>query len=564
MKKLFITLSMLLAATIMMAGNRPLAEMQAIAAKKLNALAAERGQRNAPAKSTELRCLADKEAYTVFSSEATNGFVIVAKSTKVDPIIGYSTESFDTDRIPANMQWYLSEVNRNLQAIEAGEIEAPKRAATYTRVKNFVKTKWNQEAPYNALTPNNYPTGCVATALAQCLNYCQYPSSVDFDGYYYIVNGNNYESFNEHVSSTYTWPYENSYKGKTPDDNIAELMRDCGYATYMIYASDGSASALKYAGIALTHVFGYPQDCVKYYERDCWGKDDDWKQIIYDELALSCPILYAAHPGDEDSEGGHAFVFSGVDADGKVYVNWGWGGSQNGYFSIDVLILGKDIYTKGHRMVTGIRTTPLATDHAEPRIWANAGRYTFEWSKERGNKGKTYNSLHINIPGGLANNTPCDFEGVFGIFAQDLTDGTTWIIAEDLQDSDTIPSGYGAYVDESEPFYYYYDVTGDNGLKPGHTYRMSFGTKDNREGTWHSLICEGGEIGYDVTYTGDPKTSTVSESPTSVPVLTDITGINDIIAQQRTDKNWYDLHGRRLATPQKGINIMNGKKIFVK
>ena len=342
-------------------------------------------------------------------------------------------------------------------------------------------------------------------------------------------------------------------------------MRDCGYATYMQYTSDGSGTTTMYAGMALTQTFGYPQECIKFYDKDYWGKsDDEWKQIIYDELALKCPILYAAHPGDEDSEGGHAFVFSGVDADGKVYVNWGWGGDQNGYFSIDVLILGKDIYTKHHRMITGFRTTPLATDHVEPRIRANYGSYTFRWDKEREGK-KSYNSLHINIPGGFENYTPSDFEGVFGIFAQDLTDGTTWIIAEDLQDPDTIPASHGYYlIDETKPFEYYYDVTGDKGLKPGHTYRMSFGTKDNREGTWHSIICYGGEIGYDITYTGDPKTSTVSESPTSVPVLTDITGINDIVAQKRTDKNWYDLHGRRLATPQKGINIMNGKKIFVR
>ena len=203
----------------------------------------------------------------------------IAKSTKVDPLIGYSTEPFDTKTISPELQWYLNEVNRNLQAIEAGEIEAPKRTATYTQVKNFVKTKWNQNAPYNALTPNNYPTGCVATALAQCLNYCQYPSSVDFDGEYFIVNGNNYESFNEHVSSTYTWPYENSYKGKTPNDNIAELMRDCGYATYMQYTSDGSGTTTMYAGMALTQTFGYPQECIKFYDKDYWGKsDDEWKQ----------------------------------------------------------------------------------------------------------------------------------------------------------------------------------------------------------------------------------------------------------------------------------------------
>ena len=118
-----------------MADNRPLAEMQAIAASKLNVLAAERGQRNAPVHAVDTRCVADEETYAVFSGGSTTGFVIVAKSTLADPLIGYSVEPFDTDHLPANMQWYLNEVSRSLQAIEAGEAQLPLRAASYTPVK---------------------------------------------------------------------------------------------------------------------------------------------------------------------------------------------------------------------------------------------------------------------------------------------------------------------------------------------------------------------------------------------------------------------------------------------
>ena len=573
MKAIILSITMLLSATMMMADNRPLAEMQAIAASKLNRLAAEQGLRHAPIHADAIRCIDDRETYAVFSAEATTGFVIVAKSTLADPLIGYSSEPFDTDHIPANMQWYLNEVSRNLQAIDAGKTQMPRRTATYTPVENFITTKWNQNAPYNMLTPNNYYTGCVATALAQCMNYYQYPSKAEFDSFYYVIKGDNIEEKEAHVSSTYTWPYKDTYTG-TADDNIAELLRDCGYAICTRYSSKSSGAPTMYAGAALTHNFGYSQDCVKYYEKDYWGKsNDDWKQIFYDELALRCPVIYAAHTEGEDSESGHAFVLSGVDADGKVYINWGWGGSADGYFSIDLLILGKDLFTKSHRMVTGIRTTPLATDHAEPRMWANYGRYAFRWNKEHEN-GKSYNSLWINIPGGFENKTPSDFEGVFGIFAQDLTDGTTWIIAEDLQDPCAIQASYGYYEeDETVPFEYYYDVTGDNGLKPGHTYRMSFGTKDDREGTWHSLICYGGEIAYDVTYTGDIATSTISEVPTAAPVMTDIKDIYDSTNDhlQIVNGKIFDLTGRTIANDAitngrlpKGLYIQNGKKILVR
>ena len=564
MKVLFLSFTMLLSTTAMMADNRPLAEMQAIAASKLNVLAAERGQRNAPVHAVDIRCVADEETYAVFSGGSTTGFVIVAKSTLADPLIGYSVESFDTDHLPANMQWYLNEVSRSLLAIETGEAQLPLRAASYTPVKNFVTTKWGQDYPYNHLTPNNYPSGCVATALAQCLNYCKYPSSAEFDAKYSITINDKTEWKNAHVSSTYTWPYKNKYLA-TYTDNIDELLRDCGYAVYMDYSAQGSGSTISYAGVALTQIFGYPEECVKYYDKEYFPNNkEEWKQIIYDELSTHSPVLYGANSADY---GGHAFLFSGIDADGLVYVNWGWDGNSNGFYNVDLLCVGSYLFTLGHCMVTGIRTTPLETDHVQPRIWGNTGKpYTYRWGKERDDDGKRHVTLYIDLPGGFCNFCPSTFQGVFGIFAQDLTDGSTWIIAEDLQDPETLLPGYGYFAEEGEDFYFYYFVDGTNGLKEGHTYRLSFGTKDDREGTWHSIICDGGELGYDITYTGDPATCTVSSEPTSVPVLT---GIKDIYNSTNNNLQfqsgmWYDLQGRTLSKqPQNGIFIYNGKKILL-
>ena len=569
-KALFLSVMMLVSATIMMADNRPLEEMQAIAASKLRDLAAERGLRKAPILAHRLQCVANEETYAVFSSEDATGFVIVAKSTLADALIGYSAEPFDANRIPPAMQWYLSEVSRNLQAIEAGEAHSPRRAATYTPVANFVTTVWSQFHPFNVLTPNNYPSGCVATALAQCMNYCQYPSSAEFDAYYYVTTDEQTERKSAHVNSTYTWPYRNRYRLQY-NDNIDELLRDCGYAVYMNYASDGSGSTVHYAGQALTQIFGYPEECVKYYDWSYWGDSQEaWNQLIYDELGLRSPILFAATTDDQD---GHAFLFSGVDADGLVYVNWGWGGDSDGFYNIQTLETGSLAFSTSHRMVTGIRTTPLITDHVQPRIWSNIGtNYTYRWGTELDEEeGKQHVTLYIDIPGGLGNVCPSTFQGVFGLFAQDLTDGTTWVIAEDLQDRETLPPGYGYYADEGEEFYFYYFVDGLNGLKPGHTYRLSFGTKDDREGTWHSIICHGGEMGYDVTYTGDPATCTVSTEPTSVPVMT---GIKEIERKTPSDSpsmgsGWYDLNGRSLlsreGSPQgKGFYIVDGKKMLVR
>ncbi|MCI5212741.1 MAG: hypothetical protein D3910_29005, partial [Candidatus Electrothrix sp. ATG2] len=60
------------------------------------------------------------------------------------------------------------------------------------RVAPFLTTSWNQETEaggnqcYNLYTPNNYPSGCVATAAAQLMRYFQFPISPVGTGSYQI------------------------------------------------------------------------------------------------------------------------------------------------------------------------------------------------------------------------------------------------------------------------------------------------------------------------------------------------------------------------------------------
>ena len=540
-----------------LADNRSLAEMRSIAAAKLNRSSAVKGQMNR-VKPAALQLVAEDNAYTIFSPADAQGFVIVAKSNLVDPVIAYSTERFDATNMPPGFRCYLAQASRTMEAIEAGRMQAPRRIASFTPVENFVTTKWSQDYPFNRSTPNNYPTGCVATALAQCLNYCQYPPSVDFEGNYWVTtkqgNKEKTEKKTEHVSTTYTWPYKDTYKsiGRT-GDNIDELLRDCGYASYMQYTEEFAGTGSIYASSALTRYFQYPESCIKYYDKDDFGIDQEtWNQMIYDELAVRSPILYGAF----SSDGGHAFLLTGVDAEGLVYINWGWRGNADGFYAMELMDPDGqgDGFTDGPHMITGIRPTPLATDKKLVRIESWTGNpYTFRWGTSTDDDGVERHTLYCDIPHGLVNKSPVTFRGVFGLFAQDLTDGSTWVIAEDLQDRDTVPSGYGAGGDSEQykDFYFYYVIDGEQGLKPGHTYRMAFGTRDDEEGIWHSILCLGGELAYDVTYTGDPATSTVSEEKTPLPLIDAIHAVREDASSGMASANLtrvYDATGRVVYT----------------
>ncbi|MBO4802063.1 MAG: C10 family peptidase [Bacteroidaceae bacterium] len=560
------TFAILLVTSTAMADNRSMTQMRNIAAAKLNRTAAVKGLQTR-VKPATLQCVAEDNAYTIFAPQGEEGFVIVAKSDLVKPVIGYSSERYDAEDVAPAFLSYLCSVSRFLTAVENGQVQAPRRTAAYTPVENFVTTKWSQDYPFNRKTPNNCPTGCVATALAQCLNYCQYPPSADFDGNYSVTtkqgNKEKTEWKTEHVSTTYTWPYKDSYKTKgTPGDNIDELLRDCGYAAYMKYTSEYGGTPSLFAGIALTQSFQYSEASVKYYDRDNYGIDQEsFIQMIYDELALRCPVFY----GSFNSEGGHAFLLTGVDEEGLVYANWGWRGNQDGFYAIELMDPDGqgDGFTNSPTLITGIRPTPLATDKKLSYISSFKGNpYTFRWGTSS-DDGVEHPTLYCDLPYGLVNWCPVSFQGVFGLFAQDLTDGNTWVIAEDLQDRDTIPAGYGMYGEskEYESFGFYYIVDGEQGLKPGHTYRMAFGTKDDEEDIWHSIYRVGGELAYDITYSGDPETSTVDPEPKAVPTPTAIHAPLAAPAGAGQLPYYFDLSGRRITQPSRGFFIHNGRKV---
>ena len=51
------------------------------------------------------------------------------------------------------------------------------------------------------------------------------------------------------------------------------------------------------------------------------------------EIDAGRPLLYTGY----DTSGGHAFVFDGYDNQGNFHVNWGWGGSHDGYYMVGQL-----------------------------------------------------------------------------------------------------------------------------------------------------------------------------------------------------------------------------------
>lgn len=525
MKKI-ILFALLAVSMQLTAAERTQGEMKDIAAQKLWAAAGVKGQRGG-VNAQNVRCIYEDDALAVFEPQEAGAFVIVSKSDLVAPVIAYSQTSFVMQLASPALRWYLNTARQTILTAEAqGRVlESGLHRASYQPVEPFVTTLWHQSSPYNLKVPNQYPAGCVAVAMAQCINYCRYPSSVNFRGYYAYLptsTSSRYTVDSLDVKSMYFYPFLDTYgrASKGQQNGVATLVRDCGYATYMDYAEEGSGTQGFMAGYALTQSFNYPEECVKYLDCD-YSTPEEYYEIIYSELQMKCPIMFGAQ--DANGSGGHAFVLCGIDNEGLVYVNWGWGGAADGFYDISLLNPDDMEFSNGQSMVYGIRSTPLENDHIITRIFSYSGEaYTFRLGTEKDDNGKEHQTLYADLPYGFINLNASSFKGVFGVFAEDLTDGTSWIIAEELQDPIELTSisGYYGNSKDYEEFYFYYYIDGEEGLKPGHTYRMSFGCRDDREGVWHSILSiYGGELAYDIHYTGDLATTTIDEELKPVPIL---------------------------------------------
>jgi hypothetical protein len=95
-------------------------------------------------------------------------------------------------------------------------------------------------------------------------------------------------------------------------------------------ANVGDSICVQYA---LVKYFSYDPDTIKgVVEADY--TPTAWTALIEHEMDMGRPVLYE---GNDATQGGHAWVCDGYDANNKLHMNWGWSGADNGYFAVNNL-----------------------------------------------------------------------------------------------------------------------------------------------------------------------------------------------------------------------------------
>ena len=125
---------------------------------------------------------APKQKLFVFNDTERKGFVIVSGNEQAEnPILGWSDNGpFDYEKAPCGLKALLAHYAHLAPSHPRTSALSTNNAPRKTEVEPLLTTQWNQSAPYNNQCPVNawgehMVTGCVITAMAQVMNYYQWP-----------------------------------------------------------------------------------------------------------------------------------------------------------------------------------------------------------------------------------------------------------------------------------------------------------------------------------------------------------------------------------------------------
>ncbi len=183
----------------------------------------------------------------------------------------------------------------------------------------LVRTKWDQGTPFNKLTPNKYPAGCVVVAVMQIMAYHERP---------YIYQLNNVSSPWDTLKTVYADTNYTKAGSNLAQNQVAQLSVEIGNSNNcaVSYSATGSSSTVKKAKKTFEN-YGY--EVTKHI--GCVKGD---RNRIDKSLANNRPVYMQGQRKDAATgdQKGHAWVIDGYKGD-LYHINWGWHGDADGYYA---------------------------------------------------------------------------------------------------------------------------------------------------------------------------------------------------------------------------------------
>lgn len=478
----------------------------------------------------EPEVLSEQSGTTVIGY-AGGGFAVVANDDLYDAVVGYSTAKYSAEVDGFN--WWRERVEATMSRKIAASSGYAIPDGLKTSVSPLITTKWGQSAPYYNQCPaitkagktQRCYTGCVATAMAQVMNYHELPAKATGTVTYTNPATNRSASVVLSNVGTYDWAnmlddYSGTYD--TPQANaVAKLMFHCGAAVNMTYSTDGSSAYTYDAAYALRTNFGYK---TRYYEQGFYTSDE-LAVPVFQELSKGNPCMFGGASVKGENFIGHEFVLDGYDEKGFVHVNWGWDGDCDGYYDLALL------NPEDHQFSSYQELILIGLDSYD--YFSQWGMYTFEMS---------FSDLTLTATDMSFYNIDLDnFTGALKMIAEGNGKTTELAITCDDGNLNTVKNVENLYGFSTED---YEDGTAGNAISVNlasladGTYTLYPASKATSETTWHPMRAYVGcKSKYVVTISG--------RKITKAEGVNGSTGIS-LATMKPTDGTTrvYDLHGR--------------------
>lgn len=311
-------------------------------------------------------------AFYIFAPTHGEGFIIISGDDVIRPVLGYSHNSTApaSDDMPPALAIWLEEIVSHIE--NARRAGANPDAATLQAWQNTASAEegilletalWKQGDPLNRECPMDGTkrsiTGCVSTAISIIMHYHKWPDAGVGKTEAYVTKTKKLSVPARDLEKPYNWNNmlpEYKQNGYTQEqlNEVTRLLADVGAALQSDYRSNATSATT--GTKELYKYFKYDSGMSGIARKDFFA--DEFDRILRSELDKKRPVLYSGR----DDDGGHSFVIDGYDSKSNFHINWGWGGSSNGYFPITQ-------HDYKNKQQAYINIIPATGDNNVPQYW---------------------------------------------------------------------------------------------------------------------------------------------------------------------------------------------------
>ncbi len=427
--------------------------------------------------------ITNNEPVVYIFNEDNGGFVIVSGEQRTVPVLGYSHDDsviVDEENWSPEFAYWMQLYFDQIDIIRTNNLVAlPEAIEQRTKLINgedlgfrptkdvspLLSTTWSQGCGYNAQCPVDVAgpcgkvyTGCVATAMAQVLRYLQYPTNgVGDKCYTHYVYGEQCADF---ASANYNYSIMTNGSGNA---EVAKLMYHCGVSVNMNYSPTGSGAYSHNVPTAFKNYFDYKNAIA--VSKGTYT-DANWNRILRNEIDNLRPFYYSGAGGS----GGHAFVFDGYQGLDYFHINWGWGGSYNGYFYCNDLTPGSYSFNDSQTAVIGTIPAPLFTNlDVSSAVELSCATPVSQNLSTGNNYINYYKNTYPAAPGKeLVYYFTTSLPGRIRVKINNVSEGgmNAFLLSHPHQDSLIVSGANGFIIDDTEPGTYWLAVESNSGAEP--------------------------------------------------------------------------------------------------